>query len=85
VTEPNPPTLSYLRPVFHEEQDFRGGRAVLYTGGVFVLVAAAICATMLLMNVSVWPALIPVALSGSIITLLMFLSKMAFTCGTSRS
>ena len=69
-------TLNYLRPLFHEEQDFRGSRAVVYTGGTFVLVAAGLCATMLLMNGPVWPALLPVALAGGIITVVMFLSKM---------
>ncbi|HEV2296498.1 MAG TPA: hypothetical protein VGR35_21820 [Tepidisphaeraceae bacterium] len=70
-------TLSYLRPLFHEEQHLRGSRAVYFVAGVFGLVIIVIFGTMLVLGTIVWPAIGIVALAAGVIVSLVLTSRMA--------
>src|SRR5687768_8335511 len=71
-----PQTLAYLRPLFHEEQDFRGSRAVYFMAGVFGVLALGFAGLMFALGVVVWPALSALALAGAVIVALLVYSKM---------
>lgn len=70
-------TLAYLRPLFHEEQDFRGSRAVYFLTGAFGLVTLSIVGLMLALRVIIWPVLAVLAFATAVIGGLMIASKMA--------
>jgi hypothetical protein len=69
-------TLAYLRPIFHEEQDFRGSRAVYFLACVFGILGVGIAGLMLALGVIVWPALGMLAAAGAIVAGLIIASKM---------
>ncbi|MGB7160793.1 MAG: hypothetical protein WBD40_22200 [Tepidisphaeraceae bacterium] len=71
-----PPTLPYLRPLFHEEQELRGSRAVYFVAGVFGLIIVVTFVTMILLAGIVWPAIGIVALTGVVLVALVLTSKM---------
>ena len=69
-------TLAYLRPLFHEEQDFRGSRAVYFMACVFGLLAIGFAGLMFALGVVIWPALAVLALAGAVIVGVLVSSKM---------
>ena len=69
-------TLSYLRPIFHEEQDFRGSRAVYFLACVFALLAVGFAGFMFALGLIVWPAPAVLAFAGAVIAGLIVASKM---------
>ena len=71
-----PQTLAYLRPLFHEEQDFRGSRAVYFMACVFGLLAVGFAGLMFALGVVIWPALCALAFAGAVIVALLVYSKM---------
>ena len=73
---PMPHTLAYLRPLFHEEQDFRGSRAVYFMACVFGLLGVGFAALMFALGVVIWPALAALGFAGAVVVTLLVYSKM---------
>jgi hypothetical protein len=72
-----PPTLAYLRPLFHEEQHFRGTRVLHYFVGASTLLGLGIGVTMMLTaGRGAWPALAIVAFVWGLIFALVIASRM---------
>ncbi len=71
-----PQTLAYLRPLFHEEQDFRGSRAVYFMAVVFALLAAGFFGLMFALGTMIWSAVAILASAGAVVVALLVFSKM---------
>ena len=69
-------TLAYLRPLFHEEQDFRGSRAVHFMACVFGLLAFGFAGLMFALGAILWPAVATIAVAGTVIVALLISSKL---------
>jgi hypothetical protein len=73
---PTPPTLPYLRPIFHEEQQFRGGKPFVIMLVVFALVIAFTSATFMAVGAIPKRLVFILALPILAVMALMFATKL---------
>ena len=71
-----PPTLPYLRPIFHEEQRFQGTRPFIFIAAVFALVLLLAAGTVIAVGASPKPVIFIVALAATIVLSLLATSRM---------